>query len=71
MNLYKVVCLGAADSGFIIYLVMADNEDLAELEIRRKIRHTLGISITKIDIHNDKDNCLVEIINYNNPLYEG
>lgn len=71
MNLYKVYCPKIAGSGFVIYLVCADSEELAELEIRKNTHYHLGILVTKIDIYNDKNHCVVEMINYDDPSYEG
>lgn len=69
MNLYKVQWGKVAGSGFIVCLVMADSEELAELEIRRRYINPLGLSVEKIDIYGDSKKCVVEIINYDDPTY--
>lgn len=71
MNTYIVHVAKVAGSGFLIYLVKTDSEGEAKNIITEKTGNHLGLSVQKIEIYNDKNKNLVEIINYDDPTYEG
>lgn len=74
MHTYKITLYKDGGSGFTIYLVAADSESEAKNTLKEKTiyKHLPNIYIIEeIKILNDKNYDLVEIINYDNPSYEG